>query len=272
MMAVQSDDVDYYRIETVIKWQNVSYADLLERGHNGEISIGINTLYANQIAIFRAVDGVDCEISYDEIQRSGVNSPSDIRSGGRKLLVYPLDIPLLDTPRLLPTRMGYADGDRVYPATKPFYPLRFLPWPPDELPDGWYYMPPKHLQSTGPNRTERLSDLLDGTILKKPIPVRLNELIVPATEISRIKSQHKATQKAAFDDSSPKEMQQAMIAAMATIIAKKVPGKRFRRGESLDSAPNATQIAQAIIEEGVICRDPVTIAKEISIALKNWVK
>ena len=267
-MAVESNSTQMgYRIEAVIEWLNVSYAELLERGHKGELKLGISALTVPPLVIFRKVDGDDCEVSEDELQRKKIEQPENMDSMAaarlrRKLLIHPQDIPMLDTPRLLPTRMGYADGDRFYPATKPFYPLRFLPWPPDELPDGWYYMPPKHLQSDGPTRSLTLEEVVAGSQrdIRRPIPVGLNGLIIPSTEIEKIKSRNYATQEKADDDvlgTKDKDKLQGMIAAMAQIIASKAPA--YQNGDK----PNAAQIADAIVKTGIVDRKAETIAKEI---------
>ncbi|WP_215888756.1 hypothetical protein [Acidithiobacillus ferriphilus] len=257
-----------YRIEGVIEWLNVSYAELLEHGHRGELKLGINAITMPPLVVFREVDGEDCEVSSEELQRNGIEQPKKMDSMAaivlkRKLLIHPNDIPILDTPRLLPTRMGYADGDRFFPATKPFYPLRFLPWPPEELPDGWYYMPPKHLQSDGPERP-MLTDLLPGApVRRQSIPVRLNDLIIPTAEIEKIRNRNYVAEKATADyvlGTKDKEKTQAIIAAMSQIIATAAPG--YKHGDR----PNAARIAEKIEETGLVDRKKETIAKEISAA------
>ena len=264
-----------YRIEGVIEWLNVSYAELLEHGHRGELKLGIRAITMPPLVIFREVDGEDCEVSSDELQRNGIEQPEtmDLMAATvikRKLLIHPRDIPMLATPELLPTRMGYVDGDRCYPATKPFYPLRFLPWPPTELPNGWYYMPPKHLQSAGAGDPQTLADLLSGAHVRhQPIPVRLNDLIIPTAEIEKIKNRNYATEKAAAEDvlgTRDKEKLQAMIAAMAQIIASKAP--TYKNGDK----PNAAQIAEAIVKTNLVDRKAGTIAKEISTAWDRFGK
>ena len=261
-----------YKIEAVIEWLNVSYAELLEHGHRGELKLGIRAITMPPLVIFREVDGEDCEVSSEELQRNGIEQPETMDSMAatiikRKLLIHPRDIPMLATPELLPIRMGYVDGDRFYPATKPFYPLRFLPWPPTELPNGWYYMPPKHLQYAGAGRPETLSDLLPGApVRRQPIPIRLDDLIIPTAEIEKIKNRNYAAEKTAAEDvlgTKDKEKLQAMIAAMAQIIASKAPG--YKHGEN----PNAAQIADAIVETGMVDRQAETIAKEIGKVLKE---
>ncbi|MBU2761243.1 hypothetical protein [Acidithiobacillus sulfurivorans] len=276
-MAIDSDITwSGYRIKSVIEWLNVSYAELMKHGHNGELKLGIEAFQMPQLIIFREVDGDDCEVSEEELKRKGIEQPKNIGVMDavvtkRKLLIHPRDIPVLDTPSLLPTRKGYLIDDRFYPATKPFYPLRFLPWPPDELPEGWYYMPLKELQSAGPEEPVTLTDILAGApARRRPIPVRLDGLIIPRAEIEKIKNRNYATKEKPADDddlnTKTEEKYQAMIAAMVQIIASKFPG--YNNG----STPNAAQIAKAINDTKLVDRQPGTIEKTISAAWDKFGK
>ena len=88
-----------------------------------------------------------------------------------------------------------------------------------------------------------------------------------ASEIHRIEHQHEAVEKAAADDvlgTKEKEKLQGIIAAMAQILASKAPG--YQHG----AKPNATRIADAISQTGLVDRKPETIAKEISTAWERF--
>ncbi len=125
-------------------------------------------------------------------------------------------------------------------------------------------------------RRLRSSDLLDTAayvkaMKGKPAIVGLDprrnydDLVIPTVEIHRLEHQHKAAERAAADDvlgAKEKEKYQAMIAAMAQIIASKSPG--YKHGDK----PNAAQIAEAIASTGITERQPATMAKEISKAFQ----
>lgn len=94
-----------------------------------------------------------------------------------------------------------------------------------------------------------------------------DDLVIPTAEIHRIEHQHEAVEKAAADDvlgTKEKEKLQGIIAAMAQILASKAPG--YQHG----AKPNATRIADAISQTGLVDRKPETIAKEISTAWERF--
>ena len=94
-------------------------------------------------------------------------------------------------------------------------------------------------------------------------------MIIPTAEIEKIKNRNYATEKAAAEDvlgTRDKEKLQAMIAAMAQIIASKAP--TYKNGDK----PNAAQIAEAIVKTNLVDRKAGTIAKEISTAWDRFGK
>ena len=268
-MAVQLPEPDYYTLAEVAERWEKDIVILLRLAREGKITLGFKTpspfFPLGICGTYRDEEtGAEESVLLDAstVSGSGVFLPDPERNflqiAPEKLLLYPASIPNHDS---LKSLLGST-----------FNPLYMAPWPPDKLPDGWFFVPYEDewvKQALG-SKDESLAAFLDRMPFSEGSnAITSGDIIVPTSEIHRMEHQHENAEQAAADDvlgTKDKERLQGMIAAMAQIIASKAPA--YKNGDK----PNAAQIADAIVNTGMVDREPETIAKEIGKVLREHKK
>ncbi len=267
-MAIRLEP-EYYTLAEVLKRWDIPEAILFRLAREGKIRIGFTPPHPFPLSVFGSwVDDEGVEHEYEVPQDELTRFPILIDVTEDNLVIVERNILLL--PCAVPNFEDPADHFKrdFFPIAMQLWPNETLPWL-DVLPNDWYLMVPLSVQAEFSKELRTGSDLLTAMAAETKCRVPVNRIVIPTSEIHRIEHQHEAAEQATADDvlgTKDKEKFQAMIAAMAQIIASKSPG--YKNGDR----PNAAQIAKAMAGTGITERRPETMAKEISKALELFGK
>ncbi|MBN6741264.1 hypothetical protein JKG47_12100 [Acidithiobacillus sp. MC6.1] len=243
MMAVQLPEPDYYTLEEVAQRWGMNQDQLLRLGMEEKINIAFEV--RNAMSLLSLNSGADSHLLVEVAQLLGLPDGSPPESE-------------------CVTSVRFDGIAHLHPSA--LRGLLLLKGPSihavDVLLTGVsLYDPKRASQSKKLIKIPRQLTLL----LLNDAPLSKDKLIILTDEITRIERQHEVASQAHAEEAlntKEKEKLQAIIAAMAQIVAERAPA--YKRGD----APNASQIADLICQTGLVDRKQETIAKEISNAWK----
>lgn len=239
-MAVQLPEPDYYTPEELAERWGISKAILFRLAREGKVTMGFITSLNFRLAVYGTWEDENGKLCEGEVPGRMYGFPRDT--------FLPMGGVLLESSDLR-TEDCLSEGAGFIPSVMEPWPYRTF-FNIEGLPrKDWFLVIPSSVKDQERYR------------------IYYKNIVIPTYEIHRIERQHEAAEQAAADDplnTKEKETLEGIIAAMATMIAKTAP--LLRCGDK----PNASQIAQAILDLNITDKSKSTIRKAISKALDHF--